>query len=345
MYCWGPRSPGVPSPQATRRKEHVEPVPQTETCPRSKITGNPNGLSLAAHQTAVCAETQTDGHGHGKAPDAQARLENLRIPRKRQPLRKGGCSQRREGLCRLLSNSCIKKNKKQKNSSRDPGRGKQLLSEEAFPRAPLLPGTQSGPAPAAGQQGTRGADSSGEVLSGPGRRRPHGSCASRAAKIHSRQGPGSGQPQGEQPCVLLSPHEGTPPRKAGKASANQRACPRSAHGQHAVSTAGAPLGGSPENPHARQCLVQILAKCSFSSTHLKTKSSFAAVPRAVFPSTFEDALPSSAPPPDALSLPFSPDLALRRAGPAPWPPESGGDRSCDCLISHCMGNRENPQLL
>lgn len=48
----------------------MEPVLQTETCSGSKITtGNPNGLSLATLQTAGRAETQTDGRGHGQAPE------------------------------------------------------------------------------------------------------------------------------------------------------------------------------------------------------------------------------------------------------------------------------------
>lgn len=73
-----------------------------------------------------------------------------------------------------------------------------------------------------------------------------------------------------------------------------------------------------------------LAKCSLFSTQFKTKSFLAVVPRAVFPSTFEDARP----PPHRLT-PSSPGfsgLALWWARPAPRPPESGGGRSCDFLI-------------
>lgn len=44
-----------------RTSQHLEPIPLTETCPRSKtISENPNGLSLAVHQTAVCEGTRSE---------------------------------------------------------------------------------------------------------------------------------------------------------------------------------------------------------------------------------------------------------------------------------------------
>lgn len=54
------REPGhpqrrVPPQQERQRKRHLEQILVTETWPGSKIiSANPNGLSLAAHQTAVC---------------------------------------------------------------------------------------------------------------------------------------------------------------------------------------------------------------------------------------------------------------------------------------------------
>lgn len=115
--AWDVRTAGgtaapAPSLQATWRKQHLEQIPQTETCPGSKITtGNPNGLSLATHQTAF-VEKHTDGCGHGKAPNSARTSTDLRIPRKRWLLWKRSCFRRREGVCRLLSNSRIKKTNK-----------------------------------------------------------------------------------------------------------------------------------------------------------------------------------------------------------------------------------------
>lgn len=53
---WGhPQGRGMPLPQARWKEQHLEQIPLTEICPRSKIISeNPNGLSLATHQTATC---------------------------------------------------------------------------------------------------------------------------------------------------------------------------------------------------------------------------------------------------------------------------------------------------
>lgn len=54
----GAHRPGVRAAQ--RKQLGGGQIPWTETCSPSKITtGNPNGLSLAAHQTAVCEETRS----------------------------------------------------------------------------------------------------------------------------------------------------------------------------------------------------------------------------------------------------------------------------------------------
>ena len=67
----GHPQPRMPSRQTTWRKQHLEQILWTETCSRSKIsTGNPNGLSLAAHQTADCGETRNDGRGDRMTPNA-----------------------------------------------------------------------------------------------------------------------------------------------------------------------------------------------------------------------------------------------------------------------------------
>ena len=53
-----PRDPAFS--EAARKQQHLEQIPWTETCPRSNITtGNPNGSSLATHQTDVCEETRS----------------------------------------------------------------------------------------------------------------------------------------------------------------------------------------------------------------------------------------------------------------------------------------------
>lgn len=53
---WGhPQCKGMPLRQARWKEQHLEQIPLTEICPRSKIISeNPNGLSLATHQTATC---------------------------------------------------------------------------------------------------------------------------------------------------------------------------------------------------------------------------------------------------------------------------------------------------
>lgn len=123
-YCWGHRSPGAFS-AGNVEEAAFGANPWTETCPRSKITtGNPKGLSLATHQTAF-VEKHTDGRGHRKAPNGTHTSTDLRIPRKRRLLWKRSCFRRSERVCRLLSNSRIKKTnqqKKPKNSSGDPAR-------------------------------------------------------------------------------------------------------------------------------------------------------------------------------------------------------------------------------
>lgn len=89
-----------------------------------------------------------------------------------------------------------------------------------FGRHPA-PCDSAGKAPATSQDGTSGADSSTVVFSRPGRPQPRGSWASRAAKIHSCAGPGSGQHLSLQAAALPTPREKTPYRNVGKAYGNR----------------------------------------------------------------------------------------------------------------------------